>query len=163
MSEYSLPPGEKNVPPPTPEMIAASAFVAAADGGGPMNEHDIRVLRDALYRLLAGQKPGTVFKNQPARGVPNKASRNLIVAVYVESRRRFYEQPGRPSPLRGQGRTPLERAKRDAAEAFNWSDHGVTAPESAIQDAWTQCETTVRAYSPQVIKRALAHQKNSGK
>lgn len=156
MSGYRLPEREKTMAEPTPEMIAASAFVAEVDGGGPMDEADRRILRDALDRLIRGGKPQAIFKNQPGRGAPKTSGRNLIVAVYVESRRRFYEQNGLPPAGQGAGQTPLSRAKTDAVDAFDWEARKVTEPASAVQDAWEQKGTAAARLSDTVIKSTLA-------
>lgn len=127
-----------------------------------MSQTDGQILRDALNDILCGADPRKIFKNQPRPGRSRTAGRNFIVAVYVESRRRFYERNGLPPSWHGAGRTVLQRAKSDAAEAFNWSDCDVDDPESAVQDAWTQWEEMVKGYSAKVIDGALAKWRDSG-
>lgn len=157
MSCYKLPDSEKVIPEPSPQIIAASAFVAEVDEGGAMSEGDRLILREALSAIICGAKPQMVFQNQPKRTRPKVSGRDLVVAVYIESRLRFYKQNGLPPAGQGQGRTPLQRAKDDALGAFNWSKQkpSVKDPESAIQDAWTRWRKNVGLYSTQVIEFTL--------
>ena len=142
------------MPKPTAAMIAASAFVCEVDGGGPMNDADRQILRDALNALVCGADPQEVFDNQP-RPSHTTTSRKFIIAVYVESRRRVCVGGKGPPPMRGQGRTPLARAKGDAVGAFNWREAGVGEPADAIQKAWKAQRAAASILSDPAIAHTL--------
>ena len=68
---------------------AAADFVWALDTGHTPNPESLRVLRDALERVLVGEDPKAVFPNQPRKGQRRSYhERDLVVAGYIEWRHR---------------------------------------------------------------------------
>lgn len=145
MSEYRLPKNTKQIPRHTKALEAAAEFVWAVDNRKAITPNSASELRNALANILEGADAHEFFPKLQRGQRPTKSDRDLIVATYVEMRRRQHENEGVTAPL--------AKAKTDASDAFDWP---LEDPESAVQDAWQSNQNEVRQFSNQVIEGLLA-------